>query len=564
MRVRMIMALMTVGYLWSGATPAFSKAKGADDTVLPSSGGRTFAGDPDLRGVWVRALGILEPEVRTVAVGVSGSVFVGTRRAVYRLGRGEQRFRSVFTVPGGETSVNLLYIDPREDHPGVFAATDNGLFYSPDGEKGWERIFAGAGVNGRRCSAVTVVGEDVFVATGDGVFEGRRGGRVWRRAPGKLGREPVFALAAYGNTIYAAGRDTLFRWDPETSTIVRTFSVTGREEGADDEAGGVSEISPADGMIRAIRISRDGTVWLATADGVYRGSVAGGAWRLLGPSGAAQDGVLTLEVREDQTGDRVLVGTGGGLFRWDADGWRFVRGMEYARVLGIGCDGEGLWAATDHGLFRGVNGAREPSGAVGSDGFDVAWWRRILDAEPSVREVQRLAVSYAEVYPEKILRWRRQARWRAFVPSVSVGFNRAATDLYHWDTGRSPDELLKGRDYLDWDVSVSWDLGDFVWSTDQTAIDSRSKLMVELREDILDQVTRLYFERRRAQMAWLVSAPLSPRERWERRLRLDELTAQIDAYTGGAFSRRIGRSVGPDSPRTKPSPRQTVTSGSDS
>jgi len=82
---------------------------------------------------------------------------------------------------------------------------------------------------------------------------------------------------------------------------------------------------------------------------------------------------------------------------------------------------------------------------------------------------------------------------------------------------------------------LSWDLGDLIWSTDQTTIDSRSKLMVELREDVLDQVTRLYFERRRLQ-AELAADALEPAVEFDKQLRVEELTALLDAFTGGKFS----------------------------
>ena len=120
-----------------------------------------------------------------------------------------------------------------------------------------------------------------------------------------------------------------------------------------------------------------------------------------------------------------------------------------------------------------------------------------------------------------------------------MGLDRDAADLFHWNTGANPDELQKGRDFIDWDVSLSWDLADFVWSTDQTTIDSRSKLMVELREDILDQVTRLYFERRRIQMELITNEFLNPPLMIDKEMRIAELTALIDAFTGGEFSKRI-------------------------
>jgi len=160
--------------------------------------------------------------------------------------------------------------------------------------------------------------------------------------------------------------------------------------------------------------------------------------------------------------------------------------------------------------------------------------------EPEISEVQRAAIKYAEVSPEKIERWRKQATKKAWLPQVSVGLDREASDLWHWETGSTTksidDSLRKGREYVGWDVSISWDLGELIWNEDQTSIDVRSRLMVELRDDILDNVTKLYFERIRLKME-IDSIPIEDyRKRMDKELRLKELTASLDALTGGYFS----------------------------
>jgi hypothetical protein len=204
-----------------------------------------------------------------------------------------------------------------------------------------------------------------------------------------------------------------------------------------------------------------------------------------------------------------------------------------------------LYSATDAGVFvlTGLDDQnyaehKGPSGRV----IDFDQVTKEFENEPDIKAVQRLAIRYAEVHPDKINNWRRSARLRALVPSLSAGIGRSATDLFHWDTGQNPDNLVSGREYLDWDVGLSWDLGDMIWSTDQTTIDSRSKLMVELREDILDQVTRLYFERRRLQIELLQNDLYDPQLALDKRMRVAELTALIDGYTGGEFSQKLERS----------------------
>ena len=63
--------------------------------------------------------------------------------------------------------------------------------------------------------------------------------------------------------------------------------------------------------------------------------------------------------------------------------------------------------------------------------------------------------------------------------------------------------------------------------------------LVQLRDDILDEVTKVSFDRRRVQVDLVMNAPGDPKARAAKDLRLDELTANLDALTGGWFSQRV-------------------------
>ncbi|MBI4387447.1 MAG: hypothetical protein HY582_00185, partial [Candidatus Omnitrophica bacterium] len=101
---------------------------------------------------------------------------------------------------------------------------------------------------------------------------------------------------------------------------------------------------------------------------------------------------------------------------------------------------------------------------------------------------------------------------------------------------QGPDEITRSTDFY-----LSWSLGDLIWNSAQTSIDSREKLMVELREEILSEVTRLYFERRRVQIEFLTNPPTETFERMSALLKIDELTANLDALTNGYFSKRLSK-----------------------
>ena len=64
-----------------------------------------------------------------------------------------------------------------------------------------------------------------------------------------------------------------------------------------------------------------------------------------------------------------------------------------------------------------------------------------------------------------------------------------------------------------------------------------------LRDDVLDEVNQIYFERRRAIIALgrLGGPDSAGSEAIELRIRIDELTAKLDAWTDGFFSREIER-----------------------
>ncbi len=174
--------------------------------------------------------------------------------------------------------------------------------------------------------------------------------------------------------------------------------------------------------------------------------------------------------------------------------------------------------------------------------------QKVFQQGPSIREVHQWAIDYAEVNQEKIVNWRKLAKKRAWIPKVTLGVDgdkkRTVSDSV-WGSYSSGGQHYLGPDdksfnsNFSWDASVTWDFADLVWSSDQTSIDVRSRSMVKLREDILEQVTEFYFERRRLQMQALAGSSEDTQIIIQRRLRVDELTALIDALTDGKFSEQV-------------------------
>ena len=242
-----------------------------------------------------------------------------------------------------------------------------------------------------------------------------------------------------------------------------------------------------------------------------------------------------------------------GIFQWQGSAWQpLYRGLPTKRINDLTLANDTLYAATDQGLFLWVKNAslphQEPAVVLKPEPLSYDAIEQRFVSEPSIQTVHQWAIRYAEVNKEKIDEWRKQARKRAWLPGLNIGLDVdrdwSRSDSL-WGSGtngrhhQGPDDDSYGKG-VSWGISMSWDLADLVWSSDQPSIDSRSKLMVELREDIIGQVTRIYFERRRLQIELLMEE-LTKESTLNSQMRIAELTALIDGFTGGRFSDAITR-----------------------
>ena len=85
-------------------------------------------------------------------------------------------------------------------------------------------------------------------------------------------------------------------------------------------------------------------------------------------------------------------------------------------------------------------------------------------------------------------------------------------------------------------MKLEWRLDKLVMSSEQIRVINETGKANKMREKVLDEVTRLYFDRRRLQVDNLLNPPSSLTDQIEMELRLQEMTANLDALTGGEFS----------------------------
>jgi hypothetical protein len=183
-------------------------------------------------------------------------------------------------------------------------------------------------------------------------------------------------------------------------------------------------------------------------------------------------------------------------------------------------------------------------GAGGARADDeVDQFLRRFDNEPKIREVQLAAIKYYNVSPERISSLRSRTRSKALVPGISIGvtnslssFNLAVDDIVFRERGvaRFEDQTA---DFLGFTASASWGLDRLVFNAEELDVMS----LIGIQDGIQREVTALYYVRRRLQIELELNPPTTLEARLSGRLRLEELTGLLDAYTGGFFSREIAK-----------------------
>lgn len=424
-----------------------------------------------------------------VGPGKSGIIFAGSFGCVLKSEDFGKSWRRVLNLSSKSQKVNQILFDPA-NHNIVYAAADNGLYRSNNLGKRWERVFKGRNNDESRCISLAMLPYALFLGTRAGLFITEDNGRSWHKQNGMIGSVSIISIdfdAKENNNIYLGNLNGVFVSSDSGKNWERVFAAhvadDENEEAVDNEdqdTGGRS----SDMRFLKADINNPGHLYLASVKGIYKSIDRGKSWNKLSEYGLLSRDVLMVCISADS---RVFALTASGVFRHEEDRWKELSfGLEAGKINYLALDDKGiLYAAGGKGIFKSSpvgNGVLFRQGSI----------QEYLRDEPKIKDLQQAAIKYAEVSPEKISQWRKKAAIKAILPQLSVGVDRNSTDLWHWEGGSTTkcddDVLRRGRDSIDWDVSLSWDLSDLIWNDAQTSIDVRSRLMDKLRHSNISTI----------------------------------------------------------------------------
>jgi hypothetical protein len=418
----------------------------------------------------------------------------------------------------------------------LLAATARGLFLVEPGGSVVE-VSPGPGATARAGNRVAVAAGWIAVASDDGVFLSRDA-RHWLRPATAFPAGPATAVAVRE---VAGGLEcwAVVGAEPWSARLVLDRQeLVARESLRQTVSFGASNGGPVD-----VLLGLPGADVVLVYPGALALRDAQGAWSAVPldlPPGAE---VLRLAAGAGQ----LFLATLRGLLVADAlEGpWRRAGPPAgSAAVRALAGDSSVLFAAADTGLLAGT--APEPRAASAAPSPP----RLVLPEEPGIERVHQAALAYLRLGPNWMDALKQGAGRRGLLPVVVLhgALAHDTTRATAWDEAVSGGDLWRlvdqDRDRAqDYDVGLtfSWDLGDLAYNPEEIDVSREAREVIELRDDVLDEITQLYFERRRVLSQLLLLPDPGEAERLRLRLRADELAAGIDAWTGGWFGRQTGR-----------------------
>ncbi|MFA5167136.1 MAG: hypothetical protein WC530_01240 [Candidatus Omnitrophota bacterium] len=437
----------------------------------------------------------------------------------------------------------------------IFAITNRSVFMGNLKDRSWHVVYKDSGKTPLAFAVHPKNPNRWFLGTQKGLWETQNAGRTWSPSAIFHTSGSVPLLIFNHDRFFLADEKTLYlaMFGGSARSVLELSKTTAEVPATDEENPGTLEEPLSFNLkIHDLIVSKRSPqeLFLATASGVFQSCDSGHRWEPLSRSGLQSTVVYQLAYSKKKGG--LYAATPRGVYVYDARAQKWTglfEGLAKDRTQGIAVlNEEKLIAITEEGFVQYPLETFVPEAGPVVAVYQppeetLALFRELLAFEPSAREIHQRVIQYADVANGKIKRWHAESRLAALFPSLSFSknFSRGATiDIDRGGTN-DPDEYIIGP--VDSSKggyrTLSWDFGDMIYSSDQTSIDSREKLMVELRNDLLSEATRIYYERRRLQIDLVFTLPVSGQEHLENLLRMDELTALLDGMTDGFFSKRL-------------------------
>lgn len=508
--------------------------------------------------------GVLEAHLGSLSISsvTPQILFLDSRENLYRTLDEGRHWTQVFTLPENTAGAQIhqAYTSPHHSDT-VYVTSSEGLFVSRDLGSHFELLFSSAQKKERDCFSLAFHPLDpdiLFLGTGNGLFWTLDGGETWNQNAGQIINGDIIKIILNptdDRSFLLLTPYSLYSLEEKSGALTTLFVLPAGSERRDpDEKLDEEPFERVNKINDAVILPNQGNkILLATQSGVLENSASAKSWTSF-PMRGLKSQEITKIIAPDAS--RIFTATSEGVYRFifQENRWEELKnGLVQTDSNNLAFHplaGGILYTVTSAGAYRlplasGFEIEATPIRNIHLDPEHLNLLNDYFKEEPDLQSIHREAIRYADLNPTKIARWQSESRLSHLMPKLSAGMSKSIDQNIDIDRGgtNNPDYFIIGPNDKSWDqnVSISWDFAELIWSSDQTSIDSRSKLMTELRNEILSNLTRLYFERKRLITEYYLKPPQDELEQIDLVQHIEEITAHIDAYTGGYFSKELER-----------------------
>ena len=452
----------------------------------------------------------------------------------------------------GNSSVN--WIDFNEEKNLIYIATSSGIYYSDIDNADWKLFFKNTINDSASVNSFTIDKNKMYISSNTGVWKCslNENKETCNRINEGIKADPVsgnyiahFLLNAKGDLILG------------TSTGVYSFDKKNKKW--TDISGGIQELPDGRINVRHLLASNN-NIYSACGSGIYLFDSENKKWINYSDGLSSNTEGFQETYYLDKIKDTIYVATSNGIYYLDNGKWinysgglRNYEGIKAAYWLKEH-NGK-LYSATNEGLFA-ISLNKEPESKITLKGRIETDYENLNKTEPDVIDVQSQALKFASLpTSDDYKRYRLQARIRNLIPRVGfdINSNNSVLDYYQFQKGitsnTSPantfdaNKTLRSQsDGVDVkQLSVLWNTNNLIYDDEIKEILNQARLTANIRENILDDVTRLYFQRRELQLESYISPVTDQKEKLKKELEIASITGQLDSRTGGWFSKEIER-----------------------
>lgn len=488
----------------------------------------------------------------------------------------------------GNTFINWVYIDKEIGK--IYIATSFGAYYSDINKPAWHKLFESTKTGSSQLNPITEEDSDllnegvdlseiesnendnspngqinsietnkekVYLSTNDGLWicTNDLENNCERLNQGlepdnDSGNFQVNYVLKYNDDLLLAASNGVYIFDNKNLLWEKTTN-------------GIEKLPGGKINARFLFVDKEQNLWLACGSGIYKSTNDRKSWekKSYGIKTNADGFQGAFYFFEDKNNLYLASESGVYLLNKNEETWQDITGgirtkESTKNVYFLAKLQENIYAATDEGLFvlEGEVAESEVAQPHLLKGKIEAGFASLGDLEPSVVEVQKQALKFASLPTSNdYKRYRLQARLRNLVPVVDFDANTTGTNSnYHqfengisantsltndYNAGKTKRFQHDGRSYKQ--VSVQWNTNQFVYDDEIWRILNQARLTANIKENLLDDVTRIYYQRRRLQLNNLLIPPEDSETKLTKELEIAELTGQLDSRTGGWFSREI-------------------------